>query len=151
MLETPHESISRRLPAIATEYGQAPLLESAIARDLWRDFATYNVSIASELAAIYTITRTDDPEPYSTSADQSADLLAGRMLVSDQHCDHPVWSVDENVAFRVAHDILGHHSIRAGFDRAGEIDVYLYSLGIVPRLFHPCLWVESIGQLAYAV
>ncbi len=138
------------LDAIAAEYASAPVLDPQHAK-LWANFATYNVRLAHRIGQQIHVVPTDDPEPYATSADQSADILAGRFLVSRAHCNHPVWLPWENVAFRVVHDVLGHHAIRAGFDRAGEIAVYEHDLARTPARFRPCLFTESVGQLAYAV
>lgn len=143
--------IASLLPRIAEEYALAWALDSEASLKLWEGFASWNLDRADRIGQSIDIIVTDDPEPYATSADQSADIIAGRFLVSRAHCDHPVWTVDENVAFRIIHDIEGHHAIGAGFDRRGEILVYVHSLAHTPVDYWPCLFTESIGQLAYAV
>ena len=144
-------SIHLAIPDIGAEYASADVATVTDADyQLWTSFADYNGAVASDVRRVLDVIPTDDPEPYADSAAQSADIMAGRFLVSRAHCVHPVWTVAENVDFRIAHDVLGHHVLGAEFDRDGEIDVYRYSLLLVPPEFHRALFVESIGQLAYA-
>lgn len=148
----PRDSIEQALPLIGIEYArQDAATVSDDDRKLWQAFATYNVATADAIRRSLTVIETDNPEPYADSDAQSADIRRGVFYVSRSYCDHPVWTVDENVAFRIAHDVHGHHAIGAGFDRQGEVDVYRYSLASVPERFHRALFVESIGQTAYAV
>lgn len=145
-------TIDESLDAIGAEYASADAATvTEQDRRLWARFARYNASEANILRRTLTIIETDNPEPYASSIEQSADIGRGVFYVSRAFCTHPVWTVSQNVDFRIAHDILGHHAIGGGFDRAGEIAVYRYSLGVVPAEFHAALFTESIGQLAYAV
>lgn len=146
------DTIEQALPLIGVEYArQDAATVTDEDRKLWTDFARHNQERAAYIASRILVTETGNPEPYATSYDQSADIARGRFVVSNTHCEHPVWTVSDNVAFRIVHDIDGHHAIGAGFHRQGEVDVYRYSITHTPERFHRCLFVESIGQLAYAV
>lgn len=146
------DTIEQALPLIGVEYARQDAATVTDAdRKLWTDFAHYNQSVADVIRRRLHVIVTDDPEPYVSSVAQSACIDSGHFFVSRAFCQHPVWTVSDNVAFRIAHDIRGHHAIRAGFDRQGEVDVYRYSLAHVPEQFHRAMFVESIGQLAYAV
>lgn len=146
-------------PAIAEEYRATDLWLSnpddvsgmgAYVRSLWADFARWNVATANALRTILDVL-VDHDDPYLNADAQSADIRRGTFWVSCANSEHPVWSPDENVAFRIVHDILGHHASGNGFDRVGECETFVHSLAIVPPAFHPCLFVESIAQLAVLV
>ena len=60
-------------------------------------------------------------DAYTGPDDMREDVLRNRRLdVSTLHCDHPLWSPEQNCAFRVAHDILGHVLHPHPFSLVGE-------------------------------
>lgn len=71
----------------------------------------------------------DDADPYVTD-DGTPDAAAmmddlrinGRIRVLSTRVtgSHPVWSDDDNDAFRAVHDVYGHAATGRGFDRHGE-------------------------------
>lgn len=81
-----------------------------------------------------------------------SDIANGRLLVSEANCEHPLWDRDENIRFRVVHDIIGHASTGAGFDFAGEFKAYEQHDAITkdPRA-RRALFTEAVGQVAYAL
>lgn len=70
------------------------------------------------------VVETSDPEPYESEEAQHNSIERGLFLVSNQHCEHPYWSPADNVRFRAWHDIDGHESLRAPFNRYGEVAVF---------------------------
>ena len=60
-------------------------------------------------------------DTYNGPEDMREDVLRnGRLDVSTLHCDHPLWSPEQNCAFRVAHDVLGHVLRPHPFSLVGE-------------------------------
>lgn len=60
-------------------------------------------------------------DAYTGPEDMREDVLRNhRLEVSTLHCEHPLWSPEENCAFRVAHDILGHVLHPHAFSLVGE-------------------------------
>ena len=47
-------------------------------------------------------------EPYTKASQMFADLENHTMQVSVLHNTHPLWTTEQNLDFRFAHDILGH-------------------------------------------
>lgn len=66
---------------------------------------------------------TDDAEPYADLDEMARSWAVTRTKVSNQHCDHPVWSVALNVKFRIWHD-THHVTTGHGFDPDGELRVF---------------------------
>lgn len=119
-----------RLDEIADAYDAMPVepvdyWPRIQARQAWAELAEHSVANAAILGEMVDIGVTSDPEPYPTAAAMFEDLLAGRFVVSRANSEHPIWTVEENVAFRIVHDIGGHFAahqcgLPAGFDWTGE-------------------------------
>lgn len=68
-------------------------------------------------------------DPYANADEMVADFRDnGRLLISDEHNEHPVWSEHENVLYRVVHNAAHLSSWRDGlpyqFDWRGEFQAY---------------------------
>jgi len=72
---------------------------------------------------------TINPEPYADLEAMSVDYLEAdrhhnsEVLVSSCYCDHPVWTEEQNLKFRVWHD-TGHVLSGLGFDPDGELRLF---------------------------
>lgn len=136
------------IEGIAAEYEAAPTVERRAA-EMWRLYVEREIEPrARHIRTQLTVLETREEDPYPDSAAQSEDILSGRFLVSSANCDHPAWTPDENISFRIVHDVLGHHQLRAAFDRTGEIAVFRWQLSWTPIYFKPILFTESLGQLS---
>ena len=143
------------LSAIADEYDAMPLLpngrtERSEIVDLWADAGRYYVDTAEAVRRAIDVCETSDPEPYGDVSSQNADILGGRFLVSNAHCDHPVWTVEQNVSYRIVHDVFGHLPTGGGFDRHGELLVFWHQRAFTPSRLLTVHFTETVGQLAYA-
>ena len=116
----------------------------------WKAAGKWFISEADKVKRKLDVSVVSVDDPYISSEDQSKDILAGRFMVSSLNCDHPIFSQEENISFRIWHDVVGHHEIRGGFDTDGELDVLRYSLQHSPTAFRGVLLVETLSQLAFA-
>lgn len=104
---------------------------------------------------------TVNPEPYDGLQSLTAALVAvvngelPSVLVSNQYCNHPVWTQGQNVKFRVWHD-THHVTGQYGFDPDGELR--LFAAQARRLLVHPfgeelvdALFSESVYQLAACI
>ncbi len=145
------------LQAIGHEYlspHEAP--DAAIVAD-WKAFANWTTIRARQISSRLYIELTDNPEPYATAEEQAEDIASGHFTVSTANSEHPIWSVQQNVNFRIWHDVEGHTgwvdgapvagAPVYGFDRAGEVAAYNRSVETLPYNLKPVLFVESMGQL----
>lgn len=140
-----------RIEEIATAYDRAPLYVPGIETG-WHELAADSVARANALRGVFAITETDASEPYPDAPAMFADLARGRFVVSRAHCEHPVWTPAQNVAFRIVHDICGHYVTGGDFGWLGE---NLACSRHFPLLATPAarraLFTECIAQTAFAI
>jgi hypothetical protein len=93
---------------------------------------------------------TDNPMPYKNYSEMAEDILEnGKFTVSRANASHPIWSINQVVDFRIAHDILGHAASGGdwswfGINRAFEAHANLLSYTAQKALF-----TETVGQGAF--
>jgi hypothetical protein len=58
---------------------------------------------------------------YSGPEDIVADLERGRLEINTEHCEHPLWTPEENCLFRILHDVLPHALYLRPFSLEGEV------------------------------
>ena len=100
----------------------------------------------------------EDPEPYESFEDMRADFMVAishpstlRMVVSDMYHDHPVFSREDNLRFRVWHD-TAHLVENLGFTPNEEVELFQrQALGIESPRVRAALFCESVYQLAASV
>lgn len=139
------------LEEIAAHY-EAALHHDRRVEHAWRELMAETMPVAERLTRAINVVYTPDPEPYPDSYAMLKDLGKGRIIISTAHCDHPVWSLEENCAFRLVHDVVGHGATGSGFDWLGEWQAYEKHLTIVQGVWaRRALFTEAIGQVAYAL
>ena len=141
------------LHEVAQAYADAPVLDlRADVLRAWRDLADETLTHAARLQACLEVRYTPNPEPYATAADMLRDIAQGRIVVSTANSTHPVWTLEENVAFRLVHDVVGHGTTGSGFDWDGECRAYDKHWTIVRSPWARwALFTEAVGQVAYAL
>lgn len=138
------------LAAIAEAYSKAPLYEpkAAIAfMELGRD----SEHRAKTLMGHLEITMTNNPEPYPSPEKMFDDIRKRRKLeVSRAGLEHPLWTPNQVISYRIVHDVLGHCASGGGFDWEGENQAFAAHAAIVPHTAQQALFTESIASTAYA-
>lgn len=135
---------------ISDLYRDAPLNDPA-AIAAWLALRDDTVQRYTLLRGQLQVELTDDSEPYPDAQAMLIDLDGGRLIVSRAHSTHPVWSVEENVAFRAVHDTLGHWPARSDFSWEGENAACAAHAPLMPLLARQALFTECIAQTAYTV
>lgn len=138
-----------QMTPIAQAYERAPVRDPH-AVEAWRELARDSIQRAHALRQQYNISETDDPEPYADAHAMFNDLNRGNFVVSRANSDHPLWTPDENVAFRITHDILGHYPSGGDFTWAGENQACGSHFPLLTPNAQKALFTECIGQTAYA-
>lgn len=143
--------------AIAEAYDAQPVMPSSLSlrqeiNPLWKRCGEWFVTVADGIKRLFDDTDihlhiVDVDEPYRTAIEQSRDILRGRYMVSGNHCDHPIWTEEQNISFRIVHDVFGHHFLGLGFDFGGECEVLSDTLEMIGQPFGKVLLVDSLGQL----
>jgi hypothetical protein len=169
------------LQPIADAYAAAPMLQSSATETVagtkaWQALADDSLERAAHVRLLLDVQETDDPEPYPDANTMCEDIGLGAFLVSTANSEHPVWTIKQNIAFRIVHDVYGHYSASvaagyvapdrgfrhhsdshgheavAGFDWEGENA----ACAAHARLLHSegarvALFTECIAQTGYAI
>lgn len=117
-----------------TEIGQAyskmpPFDQKAV--PAWKALAAESRIQADAIRKQITVEVVDDPEPYQSAQEMCEDVHKNKHFsVSRANSEHPVWSVEDNINFRIVHDVLGHCFVpgtmvrtRDGFKPIEEIEI----------------------------
>jgi hypothetical protein len=96
--------------------------------------------------------KTVNGDPYENQKEMKLDWQNTRsVMISIDHSDHPVFSVEENVIFRSVHDFIVHILGNHPFGNKGEIAAYNLHAKLAPPNALPALFTEVVGQASYAV
>lgn len=88
-------------------------------------------------------------EPYSDHLEMFKDIRERTILkISQLHCEHPLFTLEENARFRAIHDYC-HYAAQTGFRLHGEYNTYLYHAARIPQEAHTALYSEVVIQAAY--
>jgi hypothetical protein len=139
-----------KLGPIAEAYAKAPVYElkaAAAFQALGQDC----VHRAKALQDHLQITVTNNPDPYTSPEKMHDDVRKRRKLeVSKANLEHPIWSEEQALAYRICHEVLGYVAANSGWDWQGENEAFAAHAAIVPEEAQKALFAESIGQTAYA-
>jgi hypothetical protein len=116
----------------------------------WKALASETAYHARAVRQLFDVRITDDPEPYPTAREMCQSMRdTGVMLVSRANSTHPIWTIEQNIDFRIVHDGMGHYLSGGAFSWQGELD----ACGVHFRLVanpdaRRALFTECIGQVA---
>ncbi|GHG62990.1 hypothetical protein [Comamonas sp. JC664] len=99
---------------------------------------------ARPLLAITYSTRT----VYERPEDIVADLERGRLEINTGHCEHPLWTPEENCVFRIAHDVIPYALYLRPFSLEGEVLAFHDHVRRAPAEARLALFTEIFGFAA---
>lgn len=132
--------------AIAHSYDSQP--SDPTLQPHWDALANECVRIANILDAQYHISYSHESEPYASAQAMFDDLNNGYFVVSLANCEHPIFTPEENVAWRTVHDILGHYRSGGTFSWIGEQLAWNSQASYHSELAQLALKTEILGQTA---
>jgi predicted TIM-barrel fold metal-dependent hydrolase len=139
-----------QLKEIAEAYSKAPVYDPKAAA-AFKELADDSVRRAEVLKQQLHIEVVDDPEPYASSQEMAKDIHENKhFLVSRANSEHPLWSVDQNVAFRIVHDVMGHAVSGGDFGWQGENLACAAHFPLLSPNAQQALFTECIAQTGYA-
>jgi hypothetical protein len=139
-----------QLPAIAQAYSKAPAYDPKAAIS-FMELGKDSVNRAKALQDHLEIILTHNPDPYPSPEKMHDDVRKRRRLeVSRAGLEHPIWSDEQAIAYRICHDVLGYCAAGGGWDWQGENQAFAAHAAVVPEEAQKALFTESIGQTAYA-
>lgn len=140
---------THKLPEIARSYAEAPVFDPKAA-PAWRELADDSRARADHLRKQLHIEVTDDPEPYHTPQEMAEDIHKNKHFnVSRANSEHPLWSEDDNVNFRIVHDVMGHAVAGGDFGWHGENLACGAHFPLLSPQAQRALFTECVGQSAY--
>lgn len=140
-----------RQAEIAEAYSKAPLYETK-ASIAFQELAADCERRAKTISEHIQVQIVNDPEPYKNAEKLSDDVKKHRRLqVSRAGADHPLWTEQQVVAYRICHDVLGYVAAGSGWDWAGENLAFAHHAQLLPEEAQKALFTESIAGTAYAV
>jgi hypothetical protein len=138
-----------RLPQIAKAYADAPVYDPKAA-GAWKELGQDSLSRANAIGNQIKVEYTDDPHPYEDVNEMAEDIKKNRHInVSRANADHPVWSLDQVLAYRLVHDVLGHGIAGGDWGWHGENGATAAHMPLLSPQAQKALFTEAIGQTAH--
>lgn len=111
-----------------------------------------NVGTINILNREFPIEYIDKSDEYKTQEEMKIDYQkTGKLKISIDYSDHPIFSVEDNIVFRTVHDFIVHILGDHGFGAKGEIASYNRHSKLAPPDALPALFTEVTGQACVAV
>lgn len=85
---------------------------------------------------------------YERPEDIVADLERGQLEINTEHCEHPLWTPEENCIFRIAHDVIPHALYLRPFSLEGEVLSFHDHVRRAPAEARLALFTEIFGYAA---
>lgn len=138
-----------RLEEIAKAYAKAPIYDPKAA-PAWKELADDSMARYAILADQLEIEVVDDPDPYEDIQAMCDDVKNNQhFLVSRAQTNHPVWTAEQQIAYRAVHDVLGHCVSGGDYSWEGENRACAAHFPLLTRNAQQALFSEALGQSAY--
>ena len=139
-----------QLEPIAQAYARAPAYDPAAA-GAWIELANDCAARAQQLQQQLQVEITDDPVPYSSPQEMWKDVEKNkRLMVSRAGANqHPIWTEDQVINYRLVHDVLGHAAAGGDFGWTGENLATAAHMPYLSPSAQQALFTEAIGNSAY--
>src|SRR5271166_2688331 len=138
-----------QLRPIAEAYAKAPIYDPKAAA-AYKALADDSMRRADVLRRQLAVEEVNDPEPYPHAQAMADDIhKRQRFKVSTANSEHPLWTPDQNVAFRTVHDVLGHAVSGGDFGWEGENKACAAHFPLLSPEAQKALFTECIAQTAY--
>jgi len=135
--------------AIAQEYAGAKMYDKKAAA-AWTELAEDCRRRVEVIQTEITIKITDNPIPYLSFSDMAEDILEKQNFsVSRANASHPIWSINQVVDFRIAHDILGHAASGGDWSWFGINRAFQAHAPLLTYTAQKALFTEVLGQGAF--
>lgn len=134
---------------IAHAYSKAPVFDEK-AVPAWRALAAESKMQADAIRQQLKVEVTDEPDPYKDAEEMTHDIHHNKAYrVSRSNSNHPLWSQEDNINFRIVHDVLGHAQSGGDFGWVGENHATAAHMPLISPLAREALFTERIGKAAY--
>lgn len=139
-----------RVDDIGQAYSKLPAFDPK-AVPAWKALAAESKIQADAIRRQIKVEVVDDPEPYPNAQAMCEDVHKNKhFYVSRANSEHPLWSQEDNINFRIVHDVLGHCQSGGDFTWHGENLACGTHFPLVSPLAREALMTECLGQTGYA-
>jgi hypothetical protein len=136
-------------PQIAKAYAEAPIYDPKAA-GAWKELGQDSLARANAIANQIHVEYTDDPNPYQDVNEMAEDVKKNRHInVSRANADHPLWPLDQVLAYRLVHDVMGHAQAGGDWGWHGENGATAAHMPLLSPQAQRALFTEAIGQTAH--
>lgn len=144
-----HTTFTNKMEEIAKAYAQAKSWD-ANAAAAFKALADDSVHRAAVLGQQLHVEVVDDPHPYETVGALIKDIYDNRhMFVSRANPEHPIWSIEQVIAFRTVHNAMGHAVSGGGWDWEGENLACASHFPLLNPIAQQALFTEALAKNAY--
>lgn len=134
---------------IGHAYAKLPTFDEK-AVPAWKALAAESKVQADAIRKQINVEETDDPDPYPNMEAMQHDIHHNKhLLVSRSNAEHPIWTQEDAVNFRIVQDVLGHAQSGGGYDWHGKNLAAAYHMPLVSPEAREALFTETIGRPAY--
>lgn len=131
---------------IAKDYRKLPVFDEK-AVPAYKALAEESKHQADEIRRQVHVEVVNTAHPYKSAKEMREDVHQNRHLsVSDQNLEHPIWSPEEVMDFRIVHDVLGHAQGGGEFSWRGQNIATSAHMPHVSPLARQALFTQTIGQ-----
>jgi GNAT superfamily N-acetyltransferase len=137
------------LQYIAMAYAEAPIYDPKAVSG-WKELADDSDKRAEAIAREIKVELVNDPVPYLSVDDMIEDVRDKQKIkISIAGTEHPIWSSDEVLAFRLVHNVIGHCAGGGGWGWKGENLATAAHMAVLDPVAQKALFTETIGQSAF--
>ncbi|NOK02858.1 hypothetical protein HNV27_14790 [Myxococcus xanthus] len=115
--------------------------------DSWRALLAHAFDVYEAVRPCLSI-RYSTRTVYSGPEDIVADLERGQLEINTEHCEHPLWTPEENCVFRIVHDVIPHAMYARPFSLEGEVLAFHDHVRRAPAEAKLALFTEIFGYAA---
>ncbi len=138
-----------KLQPIAEAYAKAPVYDPKAAA-AFKALADDSTRRADVLRKQLHIEEVHDPQPYPHARAMMDDIHKRQhYVVSKANTEHPIWTPEQHVAYRIAHDVLGHAVSGGDYTWEGENKATAAHMPLLSKEAQKALFTEAIGRAAY--
>jgi hypothetical protein len=134
---------------VAQAYAKLPAYDMK-ASLAWHELSVDSKRRAAEIHRQLKVEVVDNPQPYPTAVEMFQDIRKKRhVFISRANIDHPLWSMEDVINFRLVHMVMGFAGADAPFGYAGEVMASSAHAQLLSANAKRALLTDRVGQSAY--
>lgn len=138
-----------QIEVVAQAYAEAPVYDPK-AVSAWKELSDDSKRRAEAIAKEIEIEMVVDPAPYRSIDEMIADVRdKSKIKISTASTEHPLWSSEEVLNFRLVHNVIGHCTAGGDWGWRGENLATAAHMSVLDPIAQKALFTETIGRSAF--